>query len=455
MSAERLIVSPALTDFSPDEIIATTDQVRSAGRRTGGWRFGPAVLAGRVFRSSRSGSRRKSTGLAAARAVRGSKLVGTGAVGPAEQGWSVALSADGNTAIVGGIADNKVTGAAWVYTRSGGVWTQQGTKLVGTGPVGHAGQACLRRAVRRRQHRHRRRALGQLGHRGSVGLRPQRDVWNQQGNKLVGTGAVGNAGQGVSVALSADGNTAIVGGSDDNAGGGAAWIYARNGGVWTQLGNKLVGTGAVGNAGQGISVALSADGNTAIVGGVGDNKVAGAAWVYARNGGVWNQLGNKLVGTGAVGNAGQGISVALSADGNTAIVGGVKDNSGTGAAWVFTRNGDVWNQQGNKLVGTGAVGHAGLGVSVAVSADGNTAIMGGVEDNSYTGAAWAFTRNGGVWNQQGNKLVGTDAVGSARQGHSVALSADGNTAIVGGFTDNKVNGAAWVHNRSGGVPTLA
>jgi hypothetical protein len=45
---------------------------------------------------------------------------------------SVALSADGNTAIVGGVADNAEIGAAWVYTRSGTDWTQQGNKLVGT-----------------------------------------------------------------------------------------------------------------------------------------------------------------------------------------------------------------------------------------------------------------------------------------------------------------------------------
>jgi hypothetical protein len=44
----------------------------------------------------------------------------------------LALSTD---AIVGGRADNNFTGAAWVYTRSGGVWTQQGAKLVGTGGV--------------------------------------------------------------------------------------------------------------------------------------------------------------------------------------------------------------------------------------------------------------------------------------------------------------------------------
>jgi Divergent InlB B-repeat domain len=120
----------------------------------------------------------------------------------------------------------------------------------------------------------------------------------------------------------------------------AAWVYTRSNGVWTQQG-MLVGTGAVGNAFQGRSVSLSADGNTAIVGGYGDSGTGiggiGAAWVYTRSGGVWTQQGNKLVGTGAVGNAYQGISVALSADGNTAIVGGPYDNSLIGAAWVFVQ----------------------------------------------------------------------------------------------------------------------
>src|SRR6202035_5409101 len=62
---------------------------------------------------------------------RGPKLGGTGAIGAAEQGFSVSLSGDGNTAIVGGYLDNGGAGAAWVYTRSGGVWSQQ-AKLVAT-----------------------------------------------------------------------------------------------------------------------------------------------------------------------------------------------------------------------------------------------------------------------------------------------------------------------------------
>jgi FG-GAP repeat len=296
----------------------------------------------------------------------------------------------------------------------------------------------------------------------------------QEQPRLVGTGAAGSANQGMSVALSADGNTAIVGGPGPNNAdrdrppsvgpAGAAWVFTRSGAGWRQQA-KLVGTTADYGGGlwsQGASVAVSADGNTAIIGGPSDNKTTGAVWVYTRSGGVWTQQGNKLVGSGAGEPPllpGQGMSVALSADGNTAIIGGWEAEG----AWVFTRSGGVWSQQGKKLVGTGAVGKARQGMSVALSADGNTAMVGGWSDNSKTGAAWVFTRNGGVWTQQGKKLVGSDAVGSARQGMSVALSADGNTAIVGGPGDNPWDrhapfglgaaGAAWVFTRSSGVWT--
>jgi uncharacterized repeat protein (TIGR02543 family) len=139
------------------------------------------------------------------------------------------------------------------------------------------------------------------------------------------------------------------------------------------------------------------------------------------------QQGGKLVGTGSTGVSSQGQSVAVSADGNTAIVGGLSDNNGAGAARVYTRSGGIWTQQGPKLVGTGAVGNANQGRSVSLSADGNTAIVGGIADNGYVGAAWVFTRSGGIWTQQGPKLVGTGAVGTSFQGSDLSLSADGNT----------------------------
>src|SRR5262249_30906820 len=215
---------------------------------------------------------------------------------------------------------------------------------------------------------------------------------------------------------------------------------------------KLVGNNASAFASQGQSVALSADGNIAIVGGPFDNGQAGAVWVFTRSGGGWSQQA-KLFATDATGNARQGTSVALSADGTTAIVGGPCDNpggcssGGVGAAWVFTHSGGGWRQQGIKLVASDAVGSAAQGVSVALSADGNIALVGGPDDNSGAGAAWVYTRSGTVWTQQGSKLVGTSASATALQGFSVALFC--NAAIVGGPDDiNQAGaGAAWMFVR--------
>ena len=288
-------------------------------------------------------------------------------------------------------------------------------------------------------------------------------IWTQQGNKLVGSDAVGTSGQGLSVSISADGNTAIVGGPYDNTDTGAVWIFTRTGGVWLQQGSKLVGSGGSGLIGalQGSSVSISGDRNTAIVGGPTDNHFVGAVWVYTNSGGVWTQQGNKLVGTGIVGVGTKiGISVSLSYDGNTAIAGGYGDSSSHGAGWIFTRSSGVWTQQGNKLVGTGGIAEGcEQGESVSISADGNTAIIGGIENyTNNTGAAWVFTRSAGVWTQQGNKLVGSGSIGSnPYEGSSVSLSYSGDTAVFGGRHDNFDNvssdsyGATWIFTRSGGV----
>ena len=268
--------------------------------------------------------------------------------------------------------------------------------------------------------------------------------FTQQGPKLVGAGAIGDALQGRSVSISADGNTAIVGGDGDSFSPfddvnpdpgslGAAWIWTRSSGVWVQ-GPKLVGSGAV-RAAQGNAVSISADGNTAIVGGPFDNGDVGAAWIWTRSGGAWSQQGPKLVGSGALKVARQGWSVALSADGQTALVGGSFDDANTGAAWVWTKSGGVWSQQGPKLVGSGPTFNAGQGSAVALSADGNTALIGGE-------GVWIWSRSGGVWTQQGSRLIESGG------GYSVALSADGSAALVGGGRGGTAsfwtrNGSVW------------
>src|SRR5262245_47678315 len=391
----------------------------------------------------------------------GPKLVGAGAnVAPnatiGGPGKSAALSADGNTAIVGDPEHNNRDGAAWIFVRHNGAWMQQ-ARLVGTGAIGTLvaqGDAVALSADGNTA------VVGGPGDNNGVGaawiftrsfsgLSSSVATWTQQA-KLVGANPVGASEQGSAVAVSADGTTALVGGGFDNGRKGAVWVFVRTvvsntKGTfveWAQQGSKLTAGNEVGNGWFGNSVALSADGNTAAVGAVYDNNGIGAAWVFARTPGTvaWVQ-GPKLIGSNAVGTAGQGTSVALSGDGNTAIVGGLSDNNEKGAAWVFARKtvftlgGNVveWVQQA-KLVGTGGAGpRIGQGSSVALSGDGNTAMVGGTSDNGFIGAAWVFTRSTtgssvnpvATWTQQGSKLVGTDWVGEMpSQGSPVALSAD-------------------------------
>ncbi len=318
------------------------------------------------------------------------------------------------------------------------------------------------------------------------------DPFLQQGEKLTGEGS--ESGFGMSVALSDDGNTALIGNSGANValsgdgntaligvvgdkgtawaftrsgatwtqqgpkltlGGeqlrvGAVWVFARSGSTWTQQGEKLTGAGESGEGFFGTSLALSEDGDTALIGGYKDNGNVGAAWVFARSGSTWTQQGEKLTGAGESGEGRFGISVALSGDGATALIGGRSDKKNIGAAWVFARSGSTWTQQGEKLTGAGeSPGGSEFGYSVALSGDGGTALIGGPNDDTAVGAAWVFARSGSTWTQQGSKLTGAGESGRGEFGYSVALSGDGGTALVGGRGDNEFVGAAWVFARSG------
>jgi hypothetical protein len=383
----------------------------------------------------------------------GEKLTGGGESGNGRFGYSVALSADGSTALVGGYADDGNKGAAWVFTRSGGIWSQQGGKLTGSGATGDArfgvsvalsvdGSTAL---------------VGGYSDNGGKGaawvFTRSGSAWNQQGGKLTGSGETGNGSFGMSVALSADGSTALIGGNTDDANKGAAWVFTRSGGAWTQQGGKLTGSGETGNGRFGLSAALSSDGATALIGGSSDDGGKGAAWVFTRSGSAWSQQGGKLTGSGETGNGGFANSVALSSDGSTALIGGAFDDGNKGAAWVFTRSGSAWSQQGGKLTGSGETGNGLFGFGVALSSDGSTALIGGSSDDAGKGAAWTFSRSGGIWTQQGGKLTGANENGNGSFGVSVALAADGRTALIGGHSDDASKGAAWLFNNAAPVVT--
>jgi hypothetical protein len=386
----------------------------------------------------------------------GNKLLGGEEFAERELGDSVALSADGNTALVGAPREAGRRGAAWVFVRSGSTWSEQGNKLTGKGEAGEGG---LGGAV----------ALSADGSTALIGAAGDSEgdgavwvftrsgtTWSQQGKKLTGGGEIScgtfffcGGDFGASVALSADGNTALIGGEGDNEGVGAAWAFTRSGSTWSQQGEKLTGGGEVGRGAFGHSVALSADGSTALIGGNRDKAEKGAAWVFVRAVSTWSQQGEKLTSASATANAHVGSSVALSADGNTALIGGELDSEGLGAAWAFVRTEGAWTHQGGKLTAADESGAGRFGGSVALSSAGNTALIGGQGDDSGSGAAWVFARAGSRWAQQGAKLAGAGASGAARLGAGVALSGEGDTALVGGPQDNGLVGAAWVFTGSG------
>ena len=117
------------------------------------------------------------------------------------------------------------------------------------------------------------------------------------------------------------------------------------------------------------------------------------------------------------GHAEFGISVALSGDGDTALIGGYQDGfevsgESTGAAWVFTRSAGGFTQLGSKLTANNESSgdSSSFGASVALSNDGGTALIGGPDDEPSGDTGSEF-------------------------GHSVALSGDANTALIGGALD--------------------
>ncbi len=339
------------------------------------------------------------------------KLVASDAATADFFGAAVSLSSDGSVLIVGAYGEDTSpyfqNGAAYVFTRAGATWTQQ--------------------------------------------------------QKLTASDPEDSALFGIAVAMSSDGNTAIVGAEDTspNTDNGAAYVFTRSGSVWSQQA-KLLASDSESNALFGCAVALSADGNTAIIGARREDTSPsadnGAAYVFTRSGVTWSEQ-QKLTASDAASDDFFGTSVALSSNGNTAIIGAIGEDTSpsvqNGAAYVFTRSGSTWTEQ-QKLTANDLASSDQFGISVALSSNGDTAVVGAdLEDTSPTlsnGAAYVFTRSGSTWTQQ-QKLLASDPNTDDNFGRSVAVSADGNIAVVGAYSETTPpylnNGAAYVFTRSG------
>jgi hypothetical protein len=367
-------------------------------------------------------------------------------------GGSVALSSDGSTALITGGGSHCI-GAAYVFTRSGDKWTEQHELTASDRSFcGYFGWSV---------------ALSADGSTALIGSAEQNSTgaaevftrgesgWTQQAEVTAGDGAAGDF-FGDSVALSGDGSTALIGDGDNHD---RAYVITRSGGSWTQQAELTAGDRPFG-AWFGESVALSADGSTALIGTFGSVDTAGAVYVFTRSGSNWTQQAELTAGDRAPSDVFGG-SAALSADGSTALIGGAGKNS-TGAVYMFTHSGSSWTQQAEFTAASKPSG-AYFGAPVALSADGSAALIGALEivDSTgadHTGAAYVFTRSGSSWTQQAEFTASDEAPGDffAR---SLALSGDGSTALIGApaktVGKKSDQGAAYVAAVSAPGPTSA
>src|SRR5215475_10782706 len=277
--------------------------------------------------------------------------------------------------------------------------------------------------------------------------------WTQEARLKAPLGAVGDF-FGRAVAISGD--TAIVGAYLDdtvaNVNQGVVYVFTRSAGVWTQQ-DKLKADDGGANDFFGLSVAIYGD--TAIIGAylndTGPNVNQGAAYVFNRSGGTWTQT-QKLNASDAAAGDLFGFSVALDAE--TAVIGACGKHEGgaanAGAAYVFNRSGGTWTER-QKLSPPNLEQDDFFGAAVAVSGD--TALIGAFGDdigaNADQGAAHVFVRSGTVWTRQ-QRLTAVDGSASDQFGSAVALSGD--TAVIGAFGkdfDGEDQGAAYVFSRSG------
>ena len=242
---------------------------------------------------------------------------------------------------------------------------------------------------------------------------------------------------GRSVAITADGSLAVIGAWKDDDGGsdaGAAYVFVNEGSLWKQQ-SKLVASDAANGDNFGISVDISAEGDTIIVGSYLVSEpffMVGAAYVYQFDHSRTRWIEQAKLMASDRGPSDQfGVAVAISANGDTALIGAHKADglgSDTGAAYVFVRTGgEIWSEQ-TKLFESGVdVGHA-----VALSDDGQTALIGAPDGGS--GIAHVFAKDGANWEYQ-TALLPIDGDSNNRFGISLALSLDGHAAVVGDSRD--------------------
>jgi hypothetical protein len=243
------------------------------------------------------------------------------------------------------------------------------------------------------------------------------------------------------LSLNYDGSVALLGDWTYNSRVGGAWVYVRIDNIWTL--ETTLNAPLIGKSKFGTTVALSGNGNHAIIGAPQDDDATGALWIFNKDqNGIWNIQGVKLIPSDLGGpNSGFGFSLSLSSNGLHLIAASYQQRK----IWFFSRynsNTTYWNQLGDGQIPSKIYKPAWF--SVACSGDGNHAIVGSYNDDYYSpGALWFFTRNNSIWTENGG-IRGKEAKTNS-DGITVAINYDGTRSYFGG---GALGATFWEYTRN-------
>ncbi len=342
-----------------------------------------------------------------------------------------AVVIEGDTMVVGAPRDETQSGAVYVFTRADGVWNQQAKLLPDDGEPGDefgysvslSGDTIVAGAWKSD-------ANGSLSGSAYVFVRSG-DSWTLQAVLLPSDARAWHY-FGFSVAV--DGDTALIGALHDRDNGlysGAAYVFERSGGVWTQQAKLLPSDGSEGDH-FGYSVVVT--GSTAVVGARDDDDngtSSGSVYIFTPSSGEWAQRAKLVAADGSTGDA-FGRAVALDQETGTLVIGASLDNDGgitsAGSVYVYEGSEGEWTQQA-KLLASDRWLDERFGSAVAI--DGDRMVIGARQDDDngrQTGSAYLFTRSDGVWTEWA-KFLPDEAL--PRDDFGISASVSGDTAVVG------------------------
>ena len=370
--------------------------------------------------------------------------------GAALDQFGFSVSVDGTTAFVGTpqatVNGNADQGAVYVFDESNGVWTQtQRLTASGGAPYDSFGTSVAFDGTTAVVGAPDATANGNAYEGAAYVFTESGGTWTQA-QELVSSDGQSFDFFGHSVAV--EGTMALVGADDATVGGngaqGAVYAFAESGGTWSQA-QKL--TASNGSASDIFGYSIALDGSTALIGAYAANGYQGAVYVFDESGGTWSQTQELTASDGAA-NDYFGYSVAL--NGTTALVGAwgtpVNGNDMQGTAYVFDESGGTWSQTQELTASDGAAFDE---FGYAAALNGSTALVSAFGVDSSEGAVYRFDNSGGTWTQT-RKLQGSDS--AAYDEFGSALSFRGTTALVGAWgatiNGNSGQGAAYFYGSS-------